>query len=142
MENQPIVVEQTFQVHVDRLWKAITDKHEMPKWFFAEIPDFNPVAGFETKFNVRAENQNYLHLWKLKEVIPGKKIVYGWRYEGIPGDSTVTWELSQTPKGSTLKITHSGSESFPQDQAVFSREAGQAGWEYFVKNSLKKYLEG
>lgn len=51
---------------------------------------------------------DYLHLWRVKEVVPQKRIVYEWRYGGVPGNSTVTWELSETPEGTKLKLTHEG----------------------------------
>jgi len=141
MEAEPIVVEQTFKAPVETVWKAIAEKDQMRQWFFDAIPEFEPVEGFETQFNVRAENVDYLHLWTVKEVVPRKRIVYEWRYGGVPGNSTVTWELSETPEGTKLKLTHEGIETFPQDNPVFSRESAQKGWDYFIRESLKKYLE-
>ena len=75
------------------------------------------------------------------EVIPESRIVYEWRYGGYPGNSTVTWELSETADGTTLKFTHSGVETFPQDNPVFKRETGVAGWRYLIEESLKAFLE-
>jgi len=75
------------------------------------------------------------------EVVPAKKISYGWQYGGYPGNSTVTWELSETTGGTKLKFTHEITEAFPQDDPMFSREAGDAGWGYFVCESLKGFLE-
>ena len=141
MKAEPIVVEQTFEVPIEAVWRAITEKEQMCQWFFEAIPEFEPVPGFQTQFNVRAENTDYLHLWRLKEVVPHEKIVYEWRYGGISGDSSVTWELSETTEGTKLKLTHDGIESFPQDDPAFKREVGQAGWDYFVRQSLKNYLE-
>jgi uncharacterized protein YndB with AHSA1/START domain len=43
---------------------------------------------------VHVEGVDYLHLWKVKEVVPRRKLVYEWRYGGIPGSSMVTWELA------------------------------------------------
>ncbi len=141
MNSDPIVVEQTFNAPIAAVWKAITDKHQMRQWFFQPIPDFEPKAGFETQFNVRSEGQDYPHLWKVTEVVAEKKITYQWRYGGYDGNSSVTWELSESPAGTKLKLRHEGHETFPQDNPVFSREKGQAGWEYFVQESLKEFLQ-
>jgi len=86
------------------------------------------------------EDRDYLHLWKVTHVTPGKRITYSWRYGGYPGESSVTWDLSETAEGTKLRLVHEGIETFPQDNPIFSREAGQAGWTYFVSRSLAEFL--
>ncbi len=141
MNAEPIVVEQTFNAPVKAVWKAITDKDQMRQWFFETMIDFDPESGFETQFNVRCEDRDYSHLWKVTDVVPEKRIAYDWRYGGYPGNSTVLWELSETPNGTKLKLTHEGHETFPQDDPVFSRDSGQSGWDWFICESLKAFLE-
>ena len=143
MDNraEPIVVEQTYGVSKDELWRAITDPEQMPKWFFEQINDFRPEVGFQTEFNVHVEGKDYLHQWKILEVVPGKKIVYDWRYKDIPGIGKVTWEVSGSSDGSHLKLMSEGLETFPDDDPSFTREAGVGGWNYFICDSLKEYLE-
>ncbi len=141
INTNPIVVEQTFNAPIAVVWKAITDQEQMRQWFFETMADFKPEPGFETQFNVKCEDRDYLHQWKIMEVIPEKKIAYGWRYGGYPGKSTVVWELSETHNGTKLLLTNEGHETFPQDDPVFSRESGQAGWDYFVRESPKAFLE-
>lgn len=141
MNGDPIVVEQTFNAPIAVVWKAITDKNQMRQWFFEPIADFEPEVGFETQFNVRFQDQDYPHLWKVTDAVPEKRIAYDWRYGGYPGISSVEWELSETPSGTKLKLTHAGLETFPQDHPVFSRESGQAGWNYLLHESLKAFLE-
>ncbi len=137
----PIVVEHTFNAPIAVVWKAITDKDQMRQWFFETITDFEPEVGFETQFNVRVEDRDYPHQWKVTDVVPGRRIAYNWRYGGYAGNSSVTWELSETPSGTKLKFSHKGIETFPQDNPDFSRESGQAGWDYFLRESLKTFLE-
>lgn len=141
MEGNPIVVEQTFDASIDEVWNAIVHVDQMRQWFFETISDFEPEVGFETQFNVHVEGQDYLHLWKVTEVTPGRKITYNWRYRGYPGNSFVTWELSEVADGTKLTLTHEGIESFPQDNPIFSRQAGEEGWSYFLNQSLKAFLE-
>ena len=114
----------------------------MPKWFFEPIADFKPELGYKTRFTVNANGKAYVHLWEVTEVIPHQRIVYRWRYEGIPGDSTAAWTIDETPNGTKLTLTHTGHETFPREDPAFSREFGVAGWTHFLKVSLKAFLEG
>ncbi len=141
MNADPIMVEQTYNASIAVVWKAITDKDQMRQWFFETMTDFEPEVGFGTQFNVRVEDQDYPHQWKVIDVVSERRIAYDWRYGGFRGNSSVTWELSETPNGTKLKLTHKGIETFPQDNPVFSRESGQAGWDYFLHESLKAFLE-
>ncbi len=50
----------------------------MHQWYFDNIPEFNPEVGFETKFNIRNEERNFLHMWKITEMTTNKKIKYTW----------------------------------------------------------------
>jgi hypothetical protein len=113
----------------------------MRQWFFKDIPAFIPEVGFETQFNVKSQDRNFLHLWKITEVIPLKKITYNWKYEDYPGDSLVTFEISEQNNLTTIKITTLILESFPQDIPEFTRESYVEGWTYFIKKSLKEFLE-
>ncbi|MEP3478599.1 MAG: SRPBCC family protein [Fuerstiella sp.] len=140
MSVEPHLLKQTFETPLARVWKAITDPEQMRQWFFDAIEGFEPKAGFETKFNVECEGRNFFHLWKVTEVVPEKRIVYRWRYHGYPGDSTVSWELSETVAGTKLLFTQVFHEPYPQDDPMFSREAGRKGWEYFIDGSLPEFL--
>ncbi|MEM9293636.1 MAG: SRPBCC domain-containing protein [Acidobacteriota bacterium] len=140
MNAEPIIVEHLFNAPIDIAWKAITDEKQMRQWLFETIASFQPEVGFETQFDVECEGVIYPHLWKITEVIPGKKIVYDWRYGGYPGGSSVAWELSQIPGGTKLRFTQTGSETFPQDNPIFSRETGVAAWNYLIKESLHNLL--
>jgi uncharacterized protein YndB with AHSA1/START domain len=140
-EREPIVVEQAFGASIERVWKAITDPEQMRQWYFESIEEFRPEPGFETRFNVRNEGRDYPHLWRVTEVIPNRRIAYEWQYPGFPGDSAVVWELAETGSGTRLRLTHSGVETFPQEDPAFSRESCQAGWQYFLGNRLKAFID-
>lgn len=139
--NAPIIVEETFNLPVKRIWDAITKPDEMRQWFFNNIPSFEPKVGFETNFNVQSESRSFHHLWKIIEVIPSKKIKYSWSYESIKGEGFVAFELFTINQQTLLRLTNEGLESFPQDIPEFSRESCKAGWNYFIKERLKTYLE-
>lgn len=137
----PIIVEETYKAPIMAVWRAITEKDRMRRWFFESMTDFKPQVGFETEFDVHAEGRVFPHQWKVTEVVPEKKIVYNWRYRGYPGNSFVTWELTKTPGGTRLTFTHTETERFPEDDPIFSRESCEAGWGYFLRDRLKAFLE-
>lgn len=141
-KDEPVIVSQLLDFSEKRVWKAITDVDEMRQWFFGNIPEFIPQAGFETKFPVYLDDRTFVHVWKLTEVIPYRIVMYNWKYEGYRGDSYVTFELNPRGKSLTeLVLTHKTTEDFPSDIPEFTRDSCQEGWNYFIKNSLKQYLE-
>jgi len=141
INEEPIVVEQTFKTSVDAVWKAITDIDQMRNWYFKSIPSFKPEVGFETRFNVKSQKRNFMHLWKVREVMPLKMLAYNWKYENISGDSLVKFELFEENKLTKLKLTHQVLENFPDDIPEFKRESGLEGWKFFIRKSLKEFLE-
>jgi uncharacterized protein YndB with AHSA1/START domain len=49
MNVEPIVTERLFDAPVATVWKALTDKSKMKKWYF-DLPDFKPEKGFQFEF--------------------------------------------------------------------------------------------
>jgi uncharacterized protein YndB with AHSA1/START domain len=75
-------------------------------------------------------------------VIPEKKLTYSWRYEGYEGISFVTFELfDEGEKKTRLKLTHSGLETFPKDNADFDKKNFAEGWSDIIGNQLKNFVE-
>jgi len=136
-----IVVEQSFKASVSEVWKAISEIDQMRQWFFENIESFKAEVGFETQFNVKSEERNFLHLWKLTEVIPLKKIVYLWKYEGYDGESYVSFELFEENNQTRLRVSHTGIDSFPKAIPEFSSESCRQGWQYFINNRLRTFIE-
>ncbi|MCH7409344.1 SRPBCC domain-containing protein [Belliella sp. DSM 111904] len=139
--EQAIVVEQIFDVSILELWKAITELDQMKKWFFVNIETFVAELDYETRFVVENEGRIFPHLWKITEVDPFKRITYNWKYEGYEGDSDVIFELFGSAKQSKLTLTHTVLEDFSDEITEFSRESCESGWIYFIKQSLKEYLQ-
>jgi uncharacterized protein YndB with AHSA1/START domain len=140
-EEPPIVVEQVFDRPVSAVWNAITRIDEMRKWYFNNIPDFRAEVGFVTRFAVESGGRSFLHLWKVTEVDPQRKVVCNWKFEGLPGDSFVTFEVSGDEKSARLTVTTRVLEDFPEDIPEFSRESCLGGWTYFIRDRLKAYLD-
>jgi uncharacterized protein YndB with AHSA1/START domain len=138
MENKPIIVERKYNAPISKVWKAITDKEEMKQWYF-DLAEFKPEVGFKFQFMGGTEDNQYLHLCEVTEVIPEKKLTYSWRYDGYEGNSFVTFELFEERGETRLKLTHRGLESFP-DNPDFAKTNFEMGWDQIINTSLKDYL--
>lgn len=139
-ENLPVVIERTFDAPIQKVWEAITDKDQMKKWYF-DLPAFKPKVGFEFQFSAGCEGRNYLHLCKITEVIPGKKLTYSWRYDGYEGNSFVTFELFAEGNKTRLKLTHEGLETFSKSNPDLAKENFVQGWTHILGTSLKDFME-
>jgi uncharacterized protein YndB with AHSA1/START domain len=139
MSNSPLLIERTFDAPIEKVWRAISDPIEMKKWYF-DIPDFKPEVGCEVKYTVEHDNIKYPHVFKVTEVIPGKKLSYSWRYEGYHGSSVVHFELFPEGDMTKLKLTHEGLETF-EPAPEMARERFNEGWTQLIGTSLKEYLQ-
>ena len=138
MDNQVLILEQELNAPVELVWRAITEKELMKKWYF-DLLDFKPEVGFKFQFEGGEENKRYLHLCEVLEVIPLKKLKYSWKYKGYTGLSFVTFELSSQGEQTKIKLTHEGLETFTNPD--FRRENFEGGWKYLIHESLKEFLE-
>ena len=123
------------------MWNAITHIDHMRQWYFEQIPAFKPEVGFTTQFNVQSQDRHFIHIWRVTEVIPLKKIKYNWRYENYPGDSFVTFELFQDVTQMKLKLICDIVKNFPNGIPEFTRESCYAGWNYLLNESLNNFLQ-
>lgn len=138
---KPIVVEKTMNAKVDRVWKAITDKEDMKKWYF-DLAAFRPEVGFEFSFAGQGQKgEKYIHLCRITEVIPMKKLAYTWKYEGFEGESLVTFELTPDGSKTKVKLTHEGLATFPADNADFDRSSFNGGWTELIGKLLPAFVE-
>lgn len=139
-EQAPFTIERTYPASASRVWKAITNKEDMKLWYF-DLKEFRAEVGFEFEFTGGSETKSYLHLCRVTEVVPGKKITYSWRYDGYEGISYVSFELFEEGTQTRLKLTHSGLESFPKEVPDFARHNFEAGWTHIIGTSLQAFLE-
>ena len=139
--NEPVIIERNFNIPVVKVWKAITDRDQMAKWYF-DLKEFKPEVGFEFGFEGGPPGKIYIHKCKITEVVYCKRITYSWRYEGYEGISYVTFELFADGDNQTrLKLTHAGLETFPQSNPDLAKHNFVAGWTDIIGRSLKEYLE-
>ena len=74
------------------------------------------------------------------KVTPYKTLAYYWQYEEYEGNSTVTFEIEESPEGVELILTAEILEAF-SDIDVFSQERMVKGWNGLIYDRLKPYLE-
>jgi len=141
MNAQDIKLDTVYDSPSYKVWQALTDNEQLRKWYFP-LPEFKAEVGFEFQFygGKEADNQ-YLHLCKVTQVVPGEKLAYSWRYEGYEGISYVAFELFDIGKVTILKLSHIGIESIKPYNPDFAREEFIAGWNHIVYVSLKEYLD-
>ena len=140
-DEDPIIVEESFEKDLDTVWKAITETEQMREWLFENIPEFKTEVGFEIEFDVDAGERTFTHQWKITRAIPKKVVEYNWRYGDYPGDSFVTFELMEKNSSTKLRLTHVTTEDLPEEVQEFKRESCLSGWQYFIKERLKEYLK-
>lgn len=139
--DEAVLVEYKFNTTIEQLWNAITKPEKMRLWFFENIPDFKAEVDFETEFPVTSGDRTFTHLWKVTEVIPLHKITYNWKYEEYAGDSFVTFELFEEREEVRLKLTMDILQDFPDIIPEFKRESCIGGWNYFIGEKLKSFLD-
>ena len=138
--EDPVVIEEFFETGAEKLWKAITVKEKMIKWFFPNIPEFEPVVGFEIKFDVDTGERIFPHNWKIKEVIKNRLISYFWSYDNYEGLAVVNFELEEKDNATLLKLYFEILEDFDDLVPEFRRESCIDGWNYFINRNLKNYI--
>ena len=141
MSNNHLIIERVFDVDMELLWKALTEKELMKQWYI-DVEEFQTVVGFKFEFWGGEEgDKKWKHLCEITEVIPGKKLSYSWKYEGYSGLSFVTFELFKQNNGTKLKLTHSGIDTFPGDLPELAIDKFEAGWNQAIHVTLKEFLE-
>jgi uncharacterized protein YndB with AHSA1/START domain len=141
METGTFTIEETYPATAAQVWKAITDKDQMKVWYF-DLAEFKPEVGFEFRFwGGPAEDRQYLHICRITEVIPEKKLVHSWEYDGYTGSTLVSFELfEETQNRTRLKLTHQGLDTFPKENSDFAQSNFLEGWTFLIGTSLKNFL--
>ena len=137
--QEPFVIERTYNAPVEKVWQALTNRDLMKQWYFG-IAEFKPEPGFEFQFEGGTKENVYVHLCKIIEVIPNKKLSYSWTYKGYDGYSVVTFELFPENGKTKLKLSHEGLETFPV-MKDFAKENFVMGWTQIIGTSLKNFVE-
>ena len=118
-ETRAVIVEREIAHPPEKIWRALTQPHLIQEWLMTN--DFAAVVGH--RFNLRAD-------WgavdcEVREVEPNKRLSYSWDAYGL--ESTVTWTLTPTSKGTQLRMEQTGFR--PDQQQAY--QGAKGGWPQF-----------
>lgn len=127
----------------DRVYAAWTDPAQLKQWFGPEKVRTRGIiadarAGGEFRWDlIDPEGEEMTVFGEYRELVPGKKIVFTWKFEDDEDwknhTSVVTVELSDRDGGTELKLTH---EKLPSEQ---SRDGHNNGWNSAL-DKLEKFF--
>ena len=125
------------------VWKFLTDSELLSQWLMEN--DFKPIMGhkfqFKTYPRVKLGFDGIVYC-EVLEVLPNERLSYSWK--GGPGNgkihlnSVVTWILTPTPKGTELRLEHTGFKGF---RNYLSFIIMNKGWEVKIKNRILALLK-
>ena len=87
------------------------------------------------------EDRVFPHKWRITEADPPCRITCEWRYENYAGCGYVTFELAGVEAKTRVHLINTITEDFPGDIPEFKQESCIGGWEYFIRQRLKGFLE-
>lgn len=136
-----LVIKRTFQAPADKLFKAWTTPTLMQEWF---APGDMTVPSLEADVReggsyritmLEAGGEKHTTYGTYKEVVPGKRLVHTWQWEGSEEETLVTIEFhSRGERTTELVLTH---ERFTTVQA---KESHNKGWNGCLQN-FESWLE-
>ena len=139
--DSPIKLFYAYNTDPKRLWACLTERDAMVAWFFDNIPEFEAREGFSTQFPVYSGDRLFTHCWEVQEVRIEEYIRYSWSYLEYGGMASVAYRIVQQEGGCKLVFKMFIEEDFDGGIEEFKLESCIAGWNYFLRQSLKDYLE-
>lgn len=138
-EIQPIIKEITVNAPISKVWKAITEKDQLAKWFHTSN-DYIFEEGRTFHMDAMHEGKNYLHTLTITKIEPEKKLGLDWFIDGDCGITHVLYELKAEGDKTLVKVTHSGFDKYGTE-AENNREGYNVGWDHVLNTLLKEYVE-
>jgi uncharacterized protein YndB with AHSA1/START domain len=104
MGTKTITQEQFIKANPDRVFKALTEKQELERWFVQEADiELKPGGTIRTNW-VPGMGEHGI----VKEVKPSQLFRFTWEGQFSPTPTTLTFELTKRKEGTLLTFTHSG----------------------------------
>jgi uncharacterized protein YndB with AHSA1/START domain len=136
--STPLIKEFNYNVPIEKVWRALTHKDKMEKWYFPQLQKFEPIVGF--KFQFDDNSAEYQKEWIVTIVTEGRTLAHSWAYKGYPGNSEVIFDLFSEENKTRLRVTQTNLDSFP-NHPHFKRERFEWGWDNLLGQNLKRLLE-
>jgi uncharacterized protein YndB with AHSA1/START domain len=125
----------TIAARPETVFRLLTDPKEYVRWK-GKLAQLEPRA--DGRFHVDFMNDKDVVDGRFVEVIPSRRVVFTWGWEGNPvvppGSSTVEIDLEPDGQGTRLRLVHRG---LPQEAVPTHAE----GWDFFLPR-LTNVAEG
>lgn len=130
--KKELIIEET----PERVFKALTEKKELEKWFVQEANiDLRPGGNIETNWAPGMGEHG-----KIKEVKPSELFSFTWEGQFTPTPTTLTFVLTKEKEGTLLTFTHSDIGEGKGWEAYTNMDAEGKGWDAHLKD-LKSWIE-
>jgi uncharacterized protein YndB with AHSA1/START domain len=130
-----LTITRTLAFPVDRVWRAMTDPAALAAWFWPQR--FGPTAEVDLRvggrYRIDGPAAGMAASGEYVTVEPPHKLVFTWVWDGEPGETLVTVDLTPTAGGTELTLRHA---RFPDDQ---QRDQHAQGW-YDCLDRLPEWL--
>jgi uncharacterized protein YndB with AHSA1/START domain len=130
-----LTITRTLAFPVERVWRAMTDPVALAAWFWPQR--FGPTAEVDLRvggrYRIDGPGAGMAVSGEYVTVEPPHKLVFTWAWDGEPGETLVTVDLTPTADGTELSLRH---ERFADD--VASGQHAQ-GW-YDCLDRLPEWL--
>jgi uncharacterized protein YndB with AHSA1/START domain len=127
-------------VPTSRVWRALTDYHEMAKWSGVQLE--GPFVPGKTARG-RMTTPGYEHIpWEVavQKMVPERLFSYTWQdREGEPS-TLVEFTLETTARGTRLRVVESGFEALPGKRAEEAARDHEGGWGAQL-SSIAQYIK-
>ena len=145
-DSDSVVVEIESSAPPERVFEALTDLKQIAQWWRDEAVTLEDIElelriggrwGYQTNKPVDGVNKFRVH-GEVLEYDPPRLLAYTWlaNLHNDPGLRTVVrWELTRIPRGTRVKLTHSG-----LSRELKARNGYSSGWVGII-DRLKKFVE-
>jgi uncharacterized protein YndB with AHSA1/START domain len=144
-----IIGEVEIKAPLERVFAALTSCDQLIRWFTdpgcpTEVFEFEPLAGGRWRFVTADGGKPVNGVTKFEaegeiiEIDPPHRLTYSWRanwHRDPMQKTTVRWDLTSSPEGTIVKVTHSGLAKDPVAHQDYS-----GGW-IGVLESLQRFSE-
>ena len=104
MDTKTVTKEQFIKATPERVFKALTEKAELERWFVHEAEvELKPGGTIRTNWTPDMGEHG-----KVKEVKTAQLFSFTWEGTFSPSPTTLTFELTTEKDGTLVRFTHSG----------------------------------
>jgi uncharacterized protein YndB with AHSA1/START domain len=130
MNTKTITKKLLIKAAPERVFKALTQKDELEKWFVQEaVVDLRPGGEVQTNWAPGMGEQG-----KVKEVKSPHLFSFTWEGQFSPNPTTLTFALTKEKDGTLLTLTHSDIGTGAGWEAYTNMDQEGKGWDAHLKD--------